>query len=38
MKWDRGWWNKHTKQASLRFPIYIVIENSGEARGARVPE
>jgi len=20
-KWDRGWWNKHTKQASLRSPI-----------------
>jgi len=21
VKWDRGWWNKHTKQASLRSPI-----------------
>jgi len=29
VKWDRGWWNKHTKEASLRSPILIVIENSG---------
>jgi len=36
LKWDRGWWNKHTKHASLRPPISIVIENSGEARGARI--
>jgi len=21
VKWNRGWWNKHTKQASLRSPI-----------------
>jgi len=26
------------KQTSLRSPIKTVIENSGEARGARVPE
>jgi len=37
VKWDRGWWNKHTKQASLRSPMQIIMENSGEARGARVP-
>ena len=29
VKWDRGWWHKYTQQASLRSPIYIVIEDSG---------
>jgi len=28
VKWDRRWWHKYTKQASLRSPIYIVIQGS----------
>jgi len=38
VKWDRGWWHKHTKQTSPRSPISIVIEDSGKARGACVLE
>jgi len=29
---------EHRKQARSRSPIQIVIENSGEARRARMPE
>jgi len=38
VKWDRGWWHKYKKQASSSSPIYIADEDSGYARGARVPE
>ena len=38
VKWDRGWWHKYTKQASLRSPVKIVNEDSDYSRGTRVPQ
>ena len=38
VKWDRGWWHKYTKQASLRSLVLIVNEDSEYSQGARVPE